>query len=236
MSEKIIGILGGMGPEATADLYYRIIRATPAQRDQDHLRCIIYSNTKVPDRTAAILEVGPSPLPELIRAAKRLEEAGADFIAIPCNTAHYFLPDLQRELRIPVINMISLSAEKTKKKKQDVTKVAILATDGTLRSRLYHEAYADKGITVIEPPPEIQEMVMSAIYKDIKAGNLSEGKAFLKSVADSLINSGAEIIVCGCTEVSLVIKDGDLTVPVLDSLQVLAEACVDYALGKRKPQ
>ena len=110
-SEKIIGILGGMGPNATADLYLRIIRATPAKTDQDHLRVIIYSNPKVPNRSTAIIGSGQSPLPELIMAGRKLEESGADFIIIPCNTAHYFLQDLQKELGIPVLDMIRISSK-----------------------------------------------------------------------------------------------------------------------------
>lgn len=232
MSEKIIGILGGMGPEATADLYLRIIKATPAKRDQDHPRVIIYSNSKVPDRTAAILGTGPNPTPELIRAGKRLEEAGADFIIIPCNTAHYFIDQLQKELRVPILHLIKLSATKSKEFYPNVKKAGILATDGTVKSGLYKSAYGELGIEVLEPTPESQAEVMKAIYHYIKAGNLIDGGLLLRSVANKLIAAGAEMIICGCTEVSLVLKEGDLTVPILDPLQVLAEAAVAEALPK----
>ena len=232
MSEKIIGILGGMGPEATADLYLRIIRATPAKRDQDHPRIIIYSNSKVPDRTAAILGTGPSPMPELVRAGKRLEEAGADFIIIPCNTAHYFINQLQKELRVPILNMIRLSAAKAQKFYPNVKKAGLLATDGTLRSGLYTSAYGEAGINILEPFPEKQADVMKAIYQCIKAGNLIDGGFLLRGVANDLIDAGAEMIIFGCTEVSLVLKEGDLPVPILDPLQALAEAAVAEALPK----
>lgn len=232
MSEKIIGILGGMGPEATADLYLRIIKATPAKRDQDHPRVIIYSNSKVPDRTPAILGKGPSPLPELIRAGKRLEEAGADFIIIPCNTAHYFIEQLQKELRIPILDMIKLSAEQAKKKYTKVKKVGLLATDGTLKSELYKTAYGKAGIEIIEPTHEKQVEVMKAIYQYIKAGNLIDGGFMLRGVANELVSLGAELIICGCTEVSLVLREGELPVPVLDPLQILAEVAVAEALPK----
>jgi aspartate racemase len=232
LSEKIIGILGGMGPETTADLYMRIIRATPAKRDQDHPRVIIYSNSKVPDRTAAILGTGPSPLPELIRAGKRLEEAGADFIIIPCNTAHYFIDPLQKELRIPILNMIKLAAERGNNLYPRIKKVGILATDGTLKSDLYTDAYGKIGVEILQPTPEKQVEVMKAIYLCIKAGNLIDGGLLLRNVANDLIARGAEMIICGCTEVSLVLKEGDLTVPILDPLQILAEAAVSEALSK----
>ena len=230
MSEKIIGILGGMGPEATADLYLRIIKATPAKRDQDHPRVIIYSNSKVPDRTAAILGTGPSPMPELIRAGKRLEEAGADFIIIPCNTAHYFVDQLQKELRVPIRHMIRLSAEAAHKKHPEVKKAGLLATDGTVKSGLYRTAYGEVDIEILEPTPEGQADVMKAIYQCVKAGNLIDGSFLLRGVTNKLVAAGAELIICGCTEVSLVLKQGDLTVPLLDPLQVIAEAAVAEAL------
>ncbi len=232
MSEKIIGILGGMGPEATADLYLRIIKATPVKRDQDHPRVIVYSNSKVPDRTAAILGTGPSPMPELIRAGKRLEEAGADFIIIPCNTAHYFIDQLQKELRVPILHMIRLSAGKAKADYPKVKKAGLLATDGTVKSGLYKQAYGDVGIEILEPNPEKQADIMKAIYQCVKAGNLIDGGLLLRGVANDLIAVGAEMIICGCTEVSLVLKEGDLSVPILDPLQVLAEAAVAEALPK----
>jgi len=232
LSEKIIGILGGMGPEATADLYLRIIRATPAKRDQDHPRIIIYSNSKVPDRTSAILGTGSNPMPELIRAGKRLEEAGADFIIIPCNTAHYFINQLQKELRVPILNMIRLSAAKAQKFYPNVKKAGLLATDGTLRSGLYTSAYGEASINILEPSLEKQADVMKAIYQCIKAGNLIDGGFLLRGVANDLINAGAEMIIFGCTEVSLVLKEGDLPVPILDPLQVLAEAAVAEALPR----
>ena len=234
MSEKIIGILGGMGPEATADLYLRIIKATPAKRDQDHPRVIVYSNSKVPDRTAAILGTGPSPMPELIRAGKRLEEAGADFIIIPCNTAHYFIDQLQKELRVPILHMIRLSAAKAQRSYPKVKKAGLLATDGTVRSGLYKSAYGEAGIEILEPTPERQADVMKAIYQCIKAGNLIDGGLLLRGVANELIAGGAEMIICGCTEVSLVLREGDLPVPILDPLQVLAEAAVSEALPKER--
>lgn len=232
MSEKIIGILGGMGPEATADLYMRIIRTTPAKRDQDHPRVIIYSNSKVPDRTAAIIGTGPSPLPELIRAGKRLEEAGADFIIIPCNTAHYFLEPLQKELRVPILNMIKLSAGRAKSLYPKIRRAGLLASDGTVRTGLYSAAYAEAEVEMLQPTPDKQADVMKAIYQCIKAGNLIDGGFLLRGVANELVAGGAEMIICGCTEVSLVLKDGDLSVPVLDPLQVLAEAAVTEALPK----
>lgn len=231
MGEKIIGILGGMGPEATADLYMRIIRATHVEKDQEHFRVIIDSNAKVPDRTPAILGTGPSPLPVMLETGLNLQRAGADFIIMPCNTAHYFHDRLQAGLEIPVLHMIRLSAEDTRRRHPNVGKAGLLATDGTLASRLYHESYGDQGIEIVAPSDESQRDVMKAIYRHIKRGDLETGGKMLHRVAHELMDAGAEAVICGCTEVSLVLHDGDLTVPVVDPLQVLAEKAVELARG-----
>ena len=230
MGEKIIGILGGMGPEATADLYMKIIRATHVEKDQDHYRVIIDSNAKIPDRTPAILGKGPNPLPVMLETGLNLQRAGADFIIMPCNTAHYFHDRLQAGLEIPVLHMIRLSAEDTRRRHPEVSKAGLLASDGTLASRLY-ESYGEQGIEIVAPSGESQRDVMDAIYRDIKRGDLETGGKLLHRVAHELMDAGAEAVICGCTEVSLVLHDGDLTVPVVDPLQVLAEKAVELARG-----
>jgi aspartate racemase len=231
LGEKIIGILGGMGPEATADLYMRIIRATKVQRDQNHRRVIIDSNAKIPDRTAAIKGKGPSPLPMLVETGLNLQRAGADLIIIPCNTAHHFHGDLQKKLKVPVLHMIGLSAEKTKMKHPEVTKAGLLASDGTLMSHLYQQSWGKQGIEIIEPGAETQRNVMKAIYQNIKRGDLEPGRRLLYDASLELIEAGAEAVICGCTEVSIVLHDGDLSVPVLDPMQDLAEEAVRLSAG-----
>ncbi len=227
MKEGVIGILGGMGPEATADLFYRIIRATPAKKDQDHLRVIIDSNAKIPDRTAAILHGGPSPLPMMIETAKNLEMAGASFLIIPCNTAHYYIDELRREIGIPVVSMIEVTASRLKN--MNFKKVGLIATDGTVKTGLYQNALGKEGINVLVPSESLQKEVMSAIYDHIKAGDLNTGRKKVLMVANELIRKGVEAIICGCTEISLVLKEGDISVPVVDPLQMLAEEAVRLA-------
>ena len=141
MDEKIIGILGGMGPEASADLYMRIIKATRVKKDQDHYRIIIDSNPKVPDRTPAILGTGPSPLPVMLETARNIQNAGADFIIMSCNTAHYFYRQLQDGLDIPVLHMIGLSAVDTAERLPLVRKAGLLATDGSYR-KTFHRVHS----------------------------------------------------------------------------------------------
>jgi aspartate racemase len=233
--EKIIGILGGMGPEATADLFFRIIRSTPAKRDQDHIRTLINSNPKIPDRTSSILHDGPSPLPEMVESGRVLERAGADFLVIPCNTAHYYLEDLQRHLKIPVFNMIKIAASEAFKTPK-INIAGLLATDGTVKSGIYHQYFTEKGIDIISPKTLNQERVMKAIYDYIKIGRLTDGKKVIQGVAENLVKRGADLIICGCTEISLILHQGDLDVPVLDPVQLLAENAVAFAVNKKNDE
>ena len=235
MQEKIIGILGGMGPEATGDLFLKIIKATPAKRDQNHLRIIIDNNPKIPERTSAILGKGKSPLKQLQETLHNLEKAGAEVIAMPCNTAHYYYNELQASANVPIINMISETVAHIYQNFPNIKKVGLLATTGTVKSRIYHKAITKMG--VITPDDSEQEIVMDAIYGEqgIKAG-FTQGKSrnALLEVAKGLINRGAEAIIIGCTEVSLVLTQEDLPVPLIDALQVLAEAVIREA--KLRPQ
>ncbi len=224
--EKITGILGGMGPAATLALYERIIALTPAQCDQEHLRVIIDSNPKIPDRTAAILGKGESPLPVMIESAKTLERAGADFITIPCNSAHSFLDGIRESVNIPVLDMIGETVRTIKE-----SQAGLLATDGALASRLYHDACERERIELLVPSEEDQTLVMSAIY-GIKAGE--ETAAFecnIRRVIAKLQKSGAEAIILGCTELSLILDREGFPVSVYDALGILAQVAVQQALS-----
>ena len=229
MPEKIIGILGGMGPEATIDLFYKIIKFTPAEKDQDHLRIIIDNNPKIPDRTAAILGKGEDPLPALRETAQNLEKAGADFIIIPCNTAHYFLSSIQESVNIPVLNMIEETAKETKKRISQIKKVGLLASIGVYRSGIYHQHFKKFHIEVISPQEKDKEEIMKVIYT-IKAGNLSKrAKKNILKITQKLIDKGAEAIIAGCTEIPLILKEGDISFPLIDPTQVLAKIAVQKA-------
>lgn len=228
---KVIGILGGLGPEATAELFFRIIKITPAKRDQDHIPIIIFNNPKVPDRTAAILYGGENPLIELIKTAQKLEKAGVDFIIMPCNTAHYYYDELKSSVKIPFLNMIELTVKRIVRIYPNIKSVGLIATTGTIKSGLYQRYFDNYGIKAIIPSDEDQEVVMRGIYNGVKAGNLNLGRNLLLKVANKLIGMGAELIILGCTEVSIAIKSEDLSIPIIDPLQVLAEEAVKYALN-----
>lgn len=238
MREKIIGILGGMGPEATIDLFAKIVRGTKVKKDQDHLRILIDNNPKIPDRTLAIQGKGPSPLPQLVRSAKLLEKAGADFIIIPCVTAHYYYEPLTRKVRIPILHIIEESIKFVTQKYKGIQKIGLIATTGTLQTGLFQKAFASTGIELIFPSSGIQKRyVMRAIYgkKGIKVtGPSEESKALILKAAENLILRGAQAIIAGCTEVPLVLKEGDLSVPVIDPVSILAQATIVKARPKLK--
>lgn len=235
-SGKIIGVLGGMGPAATADFYQKIIRATPAKADQDHLKVLIYSNPQIPDRTASIRGEGPDPLPCLVESAEVLIRGGADFLTIPCVTAHHFFEPLQRAVRIPILHLIGESVAAVVSEYPGLRRLGLLATSGTLQSRLFESHFEPRGFTILTPDPAIQTAaVMEAIYA-VKHGE-PEGRPrrLIREAAEHLCGRGAEAVLAGCTEIPLVLQDGDLSVPVIDPTWILAQAAVGRALAGTPP-
>ncbi|HOB19738.1 MAG TPA: amino acid racemase [Candidatus Atribacteria bacterium] len=229
MNDRVIGIIGGMGPEATASLFMKIIKATRAEKDQDHFRIIIDNNPKIPDRTAAILGKGTSPVPAIVEAGRNLEKMGAEIALIPCNTSHYFLDEIQSRLKIPVMNMIAELAAYIGRAYPHVTKAGLLATTGTIKTGLYQKYMP--GLQLICPDPASQEnKVMKAIYgeRGIKAGNTGEEPMrLLADAANELITAGAEVVIAGCTEICLALKPEHISRPLLDPMDVMAQAVVE---------
>jgi len=231
MRNKIIGILGGMGPESTVDLFQKMIKATPIKKEQDHLRIIIDNNPQIPDRTEAILGLGESPLNELIKTAQNLEKAGAEIIAIPCNTAHHYYKEVKDSVNVQVLNMIEETVKFIKKENPLIKKIALLSTTGTLKAKVYHKMLSD--FEVLIPDDEAQERLMEAIYgkEGIKAGYVDEkSQKKVLAVAKPLLDQGAEALIAGCTEISLVLRQEDLPISFIEPLAVLAQAAVKQAL------
>jgi aspartate racemase len=235
MQEKTIGILGGMGPEAGWDLFGRIIKATPAQKDADHIRVIIDSNPKIPDRTKAILDNGPSPVKALIETGKNLERAGAHFILMPCMTAHYFIDAVQVQLTIPIINGFHLIRRYLETEGITLSRIAVIATSGSLRSSIY-QRYLDEN-KLIFPDEAIQEKeIMDLIYgsEGIKAGYVSgQTLTRLNRLIARFENQGADAVIAGCTEIGLVLKNHSMPLPVIDPLDLMAIEAVSLVLASR---
>ncbi len=236
--KRVAGILGGMGPAATVDLFDRIVRATPARTDQEHLHILIDNNTAIPDRTEAILHQGPDPLPALQAGIRGLESQGAEVIAIPCNTAHHYLPALQQVCDCPILNMITETAQAIRQRYGHVSHAGIMATRGTLAVRLYQDALEAVALQPVLPQAAEIDSLMQAIYGSdgIKAGAPAHlPRARLLDVGTAMIQRGAEVIILGCTELPLVLAAGDLPVPLIASNQVLAEAVVREAMPAAVP-
>ena len=222
-----------MGPQATELFYRRVVERTGAEKDQDHIETLILSDTKMPDRTAAILSGDTAPVyRRLLADAKFLASWGAACIAIPCNTSHTFVPRLQGELQIPIVNMIEETAATLKV--LGAKRVGILATDGTLRAGLYHAACEELGIQAVSPAPEVQKLVMSVIYDEVKGGRpVSPEK--LTAIDAHLLEVGCDYGALACTELSVCPGWDALGCKYLDAMDVLAEKCVEkcgYPLKK----
>ena len=232
MNTKTIGILGGMGPEATLDCFGKIIKNTPAQKDQDHLRVVIESNPGVPDRTAAIIGNDPSPVPVIVAGCQVLERAGADFIIIPCVSAHFFIDEIRRQAHLPILSIFDAVAETIARDYPGIKTVGLLGTTGTVKGGLFQKRLALDGIKTIVPDEAVQSRIMAAIY-DIKDASptrtRSEITESLVAAADSLIErkpDGARGIIAGCTEIPLALSQQDLPLPYFDSLTILARAAI----------
>ena len=216
---------------ATAFFLEKIIDMTDAQCDQDHIDMIIYHIPSIPDRTAYILDRSmPDPGKTMIDAARQLEQDGVDAIAIPCVTAHYFRDRIDVAVRIPVLNGVSQTAEYLRE--HGKTRVGIMATDGTVESGLFTEAFEGAGISCIYPDGSDQKRVMGLIYDNVKAGKDADLDIFY-DISGKLTDRGAQVVLLGCTELSVVAAKQDIHGPFLDVLDVLACSCVSR-FGKVK--
>lgn len=226
---KTLGVIGGLGPMATAYLMELVTKMTKSGCDQEHLPMIVYSYPQIPDRTAYILKKNPnSPVPELVRLAKQLQQQNVTAIAIPCITAHYFWQEVSQQVQTPVLNALVGTAQHLRE--NGVRKVGIMATDGTIATGLLQLTLENAGMEVLLPDAENQQGVMDLIYRDIKANRPPDMELFRK-ISSDLHSSGAEVIILGCTELSLIKKDYDIGPGFIDALEVLARLAV-LACGK----
>ena len=224
---KTLGIIGGMGPAATCDLMEKIIALTKADCDQEHIHMLTDVNTNIPDRTAAILLGGADPVPELVRSGKRLTEAGAEFLVMPCNTAHYFYDRLCAKMTVPVLHMPRLAAEVLRE--AGVKKVGFLATDGTVQSGIYADALHSLGIEPVYPAAEDQALIMRLIYDGVKARRIPLSDIPAGDILNRLRARGAEKFLLACTELPIAFSALGLQKDCLESTRVLAYSAVRFA-------
>ncbi|MFI6695702.1 aspartate/glutamate racemase family protein [Streptomyces sp. NPDC050433] len=231
---EIIGILGGMGPAATADFYTTLVSMTPGRTDQEHLRTVIWSDPTIPDRTEALLGDGPDPTPWLLNGSRVLREAGATVIAIPCNTAHAFVPRITDHVGLPIIHMIGEAARDLTALQPPVRTAGLLATTGTVRAGLYQEWLDRHGIQLVLPSADEQDQVMAAI-RAVKAGDRAAARAPLADAAHQLTRRGAQAVIAGCTEVPLGLPADSVDVPLVDPAVSLARALIRRAQEALRP-
>ena len=227
---KVIGIIGGMGPMATADLFTKIIESTAAKTDQEHLHVLIDNNTDIPDRTACILDGSDAPLAPMVESAKRLIAQGADLLIIPCNTAHYFHSGVQAAVDVPVLNMPEISAQYCAQKGYSC--VGLLSTSGTVRARIYEPYFERLGVRLLHPTEVGIGNLMYLIYDEIKAGRTPHPERLYPEIM-ALEQQGAEAFLLACTELPLVFQSGG-RVPFIDPTLLLARAAIMEAGGKVK--
>ena len=221
-----LGVIGGLGPMATAYFMELVIKMTKAECDQDHLEMIIYNCPTIPDRTKYILgQSEESPLPRMLEVGQALQQQGADVIAIPCMTAHYFRDALKENIGVRVIHGIRETAQCLKD--AGVTTAGIMATDGTIQSEIFQKEIEALGLVAVIPDAEHQAKVMKMIYEEIKAGKMPSKDEFMKVKQHLIEGKGAQAVILGCTELSLIKRDYPLQAGFLDVMEVLAKCSVE---------
>lgn len=230
---RVAGVLGGMGPDATAAFLRAVLRRSgPSARDQDHVPVIVFNNPQVPDRNDALSGRGPSPGPVLAGMARALERAGAEFLLMPCNTAHAWSADIIAATRLPFVSIIEETCRAMLERCPGIGRVGILGTPACVAAGLYAKEFSARGAGTVncdEAGLARFTELLYAIKRGERGAPVREGMAGL---ADSLVQRGAEAVIAACTEVPLALAEGDVGVPLIDSLDVLARQCVRYSRGE----
>lgn len=224
---KKIGIIGGMGPLATVDLFSKIIKYSSASCDNEHIPIIIDNNTKIPDRTKAILHGGEDPVKEMVASAKTLEKSGADFLIMSCNTAHYFYEKVKKEVNIPFLNMIEETAKYILKKDPTAKKVGLLSTTGTSKGKIYENIFEKFNLEIVLPSEEEREEIMHLIYGVIKKGDFDYNPIKTENIIKNLQLKGASNIILGCTELPIAMEMFNIKGVFYDPTEILALSAIE---------
>ncbi len=232
MKKKTIGIIGGMGPLATADLFTKIIEYTDASSDNEHIHIIIDNDPSVPNRTEAILNNTDTPVPYIVSTAKRLEKAGSDFLIMPCNTSHSFYDKICASLEVPLVNMVEETASYLRD--NGVKKACLFATEGAVYSGVYDKACEKFGVSLCHPSDDVKKEVMRIIYDGVKAGSETWDVSFINGAIKDLESSGVGNIILGCTELPIAVRKYGIVGHFTDPTDILAKKAIEYAGYKVK--
>ena len=231
-NDKLVGVIGGMGPGATVDFMSRVLAETPAEEDQQHVRMVVEHNPRIPSRQLAMRGEGENPGPVMAAMAHRLESAGADFLVMPCNVAHAWQGDIEAAISIPFVSIVEESVRSAVDCSGDNSALGLMTTPGCFTAGLYQRALAETGRPIITQTSDELAETMSLVER-IKGGDRShEVSDGLRSLADQLVGRGARVLIAACTEFPLVLNGSMFDVAFVSSTDVLAQKTVALALGK----
>lgn len=231
MSRSLVGVVGGVGPLATAYFLQRVVLLTDARTDQDHVDLVVHQRASTPDRTAFLLgRSDDDPGPVMAAAARDLVSIGARAVVLPCNTAEPFLPQVEAAAGVPVLGIVAATVAAARSAVPGLARMGVLATDGTLAARTYHDELAGVGVEAVVPSAEDQALVTAVIYEQVKAGRPAD-VAGLAGVVDRVVAAGAQVVALACTELSVLNDELVLLTPhlVVDSVDSLAMATIERA-------
>jgi aspartate racemase len=224
--QRVVGIIGGMGPEATVELMRRVTARTRAEDDADHVHLLVESNPQIPSRIAHLLEGGgDDPLPEILRVARNLQSAGAQALAMPCNTAHHYADEIQAAVTIPLLHMVKLTVARIAAA-GSAARVGLLASTAVLRVGVFAREFAEHGLEGVFPP---RQDALMALIRDVKRGGTGVAAAERLAGIGAELTAQCQVVLIACSELSLISAQLASRTRTLDSLDVLADAVVEFA-------
>lgn len=237
VAKTFLGVLGGMGPLATADFLRKLVKKTPADTDQQHIPILLYGDCTTPDRTEAVVGKGASPLPHLLEGVRFLNDRGAGAICIPCNSAHCWYDEMQAASAVPILHIVRASAAQVRRKNPAAKTIGVLSTLGTHRMGMYRTTLAEMGYGVVTPTDDEFETMISPAIAMNKANNWAEAEPLYDAATERLRNRGAEIVILGCTEIPFGMERQCRAHPetFVDSNDALAEAVLEQVATARAP-
>jgi aspartate racemase len=229
---RLLGVLGGMGPMATADFFRKLIEETPADVDEQHVPVVIYSVPQIPDRVGAITHGTESPLPQMLAGMRALRKLEVGCVAIPCNTAHHWYEELQQASGLPILHIADAAVDDLRKRGGTESRVGLLCTEATIQARIYQDRLAEQGIECVLNPPEEREQLVRYAIDAVKRGSLEDGGRFVERAATLLLERGVKHVILGCTELPVALDSirSAVCARCVDATRALARECVAWSL------